>query len=174
MIRSAGILVISTMVILSGCADPGTPTPAAGDTATPMYLDYSGRDDVLSGGVKMIPVETSKGTFRVWTKRIGNNADVKVLTLYYYGDPGNDANSSEQMSVGLEDGDSNSFIDYDGDNNDTAIGIRACSTTRHLLCRHLSPPSQAPVDKADAPRPALLRPVCRRHHHSAPAPRFGP
>ena len=37
------------------------------------YLDYSDRDDVLSGGVKLIPVDTLKGTFRVWTKRVGNN-----------------------------------------------------------------------------------------------------
>ena len=50
------------------------------------YLDSSGRDDVLSGGVKMIPVSTSKGTFRVWTKRIGNNPTVKVLLLH--GGPG--------------------------------------------------------------------------------------
>jgi len=50
------------------------------------YLDYSGRDDVLSGGVKMIPVETSKGTFKVWTKRIGNNPSTKVLLLH--GGPG--------------------------------------------------------------------------------------
>ncbi|MHC4214348.1 MAG: LamG domain-containing protein, partial [Planctomycetota bacterium] len=48
------------------------------------------------------------------------DADVKVLTLYFYGDPGNDANSSEQMSVGLEDSDSNSFVDY-GDMNDIKI-----------------------------------------------------
>jgi proline iminopeptidase len=50
------------------------------------YLDSSGRDDVLSGGVKMIPVSTAKGTFRVWTKRIGNNPTVKVLLLH--GGPG--------------------------------------------------------------------------------------
>lgn len=50
------------------------------------YLDYSGRDDVLSGGVKMIPIETPKGTFHVWTKRIGNNPTVKVLLLH--GGPG--------------------------------------------------------------------------------------
>ncbi|MDH3457492.1 MAG: proline iminopeptidase, partial [Gemmatimonadota bacterium] len=41
------------------------------------YLDYSGRSDVLSGGVRMIPIETPKGTFRVWTKRIGNNPTMK-------------------------------------------------------------------------------------------------
>jgi proline iminopeptidase len=50
------------------------------------YLDYSGRDDALSGGVKLITVDTSKGPFRVWTKRIGNNPSIKVLLLH--GGPG--------------------------------------------------------------------------------------
>jgi proline iminopeptidase len=50
------------------------------------YFDSSRRDDVLSGGVKLIPVKTSAGTFRVWTKRVGNNPTMKVLTLH--GGPG--------------------------------------------------------------------------------------
>jgi proline iminopeptidase len=50
------------------------------------YLDYSGRDDMLSGGVKLIPIATPKGTFRVWTKRIGNHPTMKVLLLH--GGPG--------------------------------------------------------------------------------------
>ena len=50
------------------------------------YFDNTGRDDVLSGGVRMIPVETPKGTFKVWTKRIGNNPTTKVLLLH--GGPG--------------------------------------------------------------------------------------
>ena len=50
------------------------------------YLDYSDRDDILSGGVKMIPIKTSKGVFRVWTKRIGNHPTMKVLLLH--GGPG--------------------------------------------------------------------------------------
>jgi proline iminopeptidase len=50
------------------------------------YLDNSGRDDVLGGGVKLIPIETPKGTFRVWTKRTGNNPALKVLLLH--GGPG--------------------------------------------------------------------------------------
>ncbi|MDD5368835.1 MAG: proline iminopeptidase-family hydrolase [Anaerolineaceae bacterium] len=50
------------------------------------YLDYSGRDDVLSGGVKVFPIQTPKGTFRVWTKRIGNHPTQKVLLLH--GGPG--------------------------------------------------------------------------------------
>jgi proline iminopeptidase len=50
------------------------------------YLDYSGRDDVLSGGVKLIPVTTPQGQHRVWTKRIGNDPSVKLLLLH--GGPG--------------------------------------------------------------------------------------
>jgi proline iminopeptidase len=50
------------------------------------YLDYSGRPDRLSGGVTMIPITTPRGTFRVWTKRVGNNPRVKVLLLH--GGPG--------------------------------------------------------------------------------------
>jgi proline iminopeptidase len=50
------------------------------------YLDSSGRDDALSGGVRMIPVRTPRGTFRVWTKRIGNNPRLRMLLLH--GGPG--------------------------------------------------------------------------------------
>ena len=46
------------------------------------YFDHSGRDDVLSGGVKLIPINTPRGEFRVWTKRTGNNPRVKVLLLH--------------------------------------------------------------------------------------------
>lgn len=66
---------------------PAAPSQAApAPPIPPSYLDYSTRDDVLSGGVKMIPIQTSKGTFRVWTKRIGNNPRIKVLLLH--GGPG--------------------------------------------------------------------------------------
>jgi proline iminopeptidase len=52
------------------------------------YFDTStwDRRDVLSGGSRMIPVSTPSGEFRVWTKRVGNNADLKVLLLH--GGPG--------------------------------------------------------------------------------------
>lgn len=36
---------------------------------------------VQSGGSKMISIETPKGKFNVWTKRIGNNPKIKVLLL---------------------------------------------------------------------------------------------
>jgi len=50
------------------------------------YLDYSGRDDVLGGGARRIPVRTPKGTYQVWVKRIGNNPRLRVLLLH--GGPG--------------------------------------------------------------------------------------
>jgi proline iminopeptidase len=50
------------------------------------YLDNTGRTDVLAGGVRLIPIETPAGTFRVWTKRIGNNPSIKLLLLH--GGPG--------------------------------------------------------------------------------------
>jgi proline iminopeptidase len=50
------------------------------------YLDYSGRDDVVSGGARKVPVSTPAGDFQVWVKRIGNNPDLKMLLLH--GGPG--------------------------------------------------------------------------------------
>ncbi|MEM8619728.1 MAG: proline iminopeptidase-family hydrolase [Actinomycetota bacterium] len=52
------------------------------------YLDTSEWDpaDVSSGGSRMIPIDTPIGTFRVWTKRVGTNPDLKVLLLH--GGPG--------------------------------------------------------------------------------------
>ena len=85
----AGVFVL---VAVACGRSPGQATPeAAQHPATPAptaanYLDSTGRDDVLSGGVKLIPVKTPKGTFRVWTKRTGNNAAIKVLLLH--GGPG--------------------------------------------------------------------------------------
>ncbi len=38
------------------------------------------------GGVKMIPVQTPAGEFQVWTKKFGNNPDIKILLLH--GGPG--------------------------------------------------------------------------------------
>ena len=54
--------------------------------AGPSYFDNTGRSDVLSGGARLIPIQTPKGTFNVWTKRVGNNPTIKVLLLH--GGPG--------------------------------------------------------------------------------------
>jgi proline iminopeptidase len=50
------------------------------------YLDNTGRADRLGGGVRRIPITTPLGTFKVWTKRVGNNPRIKLLLLH--GGPG--------------------------------------------------------------------------------------
>lgn len=53
--------------------------------STKDYFNY-GDTGVRLAGIKMIPVKTPKGTFKVWTKRFGNNPRIKVLLLH--GGPG--------------------------------------------------------------------------------------
>jgi proline iminopeptidase len=72
---------IALTLLILGCAQQAPP-----DSSLATYFDHAGRDDILAGGVRMIPVETPKGTFHVWTKRIGNNPRIKVLLLH--GGPG--------------------------------------------------------------------------------------
>lgn len=55
-------------------------------TADQRYLDNSHNPDRIAGGVRMIPIDTPKGTFNVWTKRTGNNPSIKLLLLH--GGPG--------------------------------------------------------------------------------------
>lgn len=75
-------LIALGILLLTACA--GSAGPAS--TVPVNYLDYSDREDALTGGVRMIPVSTPKGEFRVWTKRVGNNPSIKVLLLH--GGPG--------------------------------------------------------------------------------------
>jgi proline iminopeptidase len=42
--------------------------------------------EIQTGGITMIPVQTPRGTFHVWTKRFGNNPRIKLLLLH--GGPG--------------------------------------------------------------------------------------
>ena len=79
----ASVIALLCTVCAACSGQPPAPKPMNGVKA---YLDNSGRDDVLTGGVKMIPISTPKGTFKVWTKRTGNNPTVKVLLLH--GGPG--------------------------------------------------------------------------------------
>jgi proline iminopeptidase len=46
--------------------------------------DYFRQDqtNVQTGGITMVPIQTAKGTYHVWTKRFGNNPRIKVLLLH--------------------------------------------------------------------------------------------
>src|SRR5215510_161936 len=90
------ILVVVSLSIALGCNQKADCPPTAmpekvlpPQPPAPMaskYHDNANRDDVLSGGTRMIPIKTPAGTFNVWTKRTGNNPTIKVLLLH--GGPG--------------------------------------------------------------------------------------
>lgn len=57
---------------------PGDPSQAMSVTE---YFNY-GDTGVQSAGIRMIPIQTPVGNFKVWTKRFGNNHRIKVLLLH--------------------------------------------------------------------------------------------
>jgi proline iminopeptidase len=78
----APVLIFS--LLLASCS--GNKNGSNSNNQSNSYWDYSNSDDQKTGGIKMIPVKTEKGTFNVYTKRMGNNPKIKVLLLH--GGPG--------------------------------------------------------------------------------------
>jgi proline iminopeptidase len=68
------LLLFISFLILTACTQPSQPSD-------PVYFDLQ-ETGVKSGGVKMIPIETPVGNFKVWTKRVGNNPRIKLLLLH--------------------------------------------------------------------------------------------
>jgi len=75
------LIVLSVILIVSGCK---LSTKEQAPTLS-QYFNY-GDTGVRTGGVQMVEINTPKGKFKVWTKRIGNNPRIKVLLLH--GGPG--------------------------------------------------------------------------------------
>ena len=67
------------LLALAGLAAPAQAPP----TLKAYFPPEAG---VRAGGVRLIPVKTPKGEFKVWTKRFGSNPRLKVLLLH--GGPG--------------------------------------------------------------------------------------
>ncbi|PKG43880.1 proline iminopeptidase [Psychroflexus sp. MES1-P1E] len=77
------------ILVLFGCVEKtekSDKTETTTVTEKSGYFDYSNSDDQLTGGINMIPIKTPKGTFNVYTKRMGNNPKMRVLLLH--GGPG--------------------------------------------------------------------------------------
>ena len=71
------ILIFAGLFTLLGCT-PQTDVASATKTMA--------KDAPVVGGGRMITVSTSKGDYKVWTKKIGDNPKIKVLLLH--GGPG--------------------------------------------------------------------------------------
>ncbi|MFM2010183.1 MAG: hypothetical protein RLZZ479_574 [Bacteroidota bacterium] len=69
----AKLILVFTIAFFVSCQKGTADTPS-------VYFEKTA-DSIQNGGVKVIPIITSKGTFKVWTKRIGNNPKIKLLLL---------------------------------------------------------------------------------------------
>jgi len=83
MLRS--VILVGMIAIFYSCSDEKT---ANNDRSNPgadihltEYFNY-GDTGVQSAGIRMIPIQTPAGEFKVWTKRFGNNPRIKVLLLH--------------------------------------------------------------------------------------------
>ncbi|MFN0188392.1 MAG: proline-specific peptidase family protein [Bacteroidia bacterium] len=75
-------LFILASLCFSACKQEidSTPSSQVESNALTTYFTYS--DSIESAGVKMIPITTPIGEFKVWTKRFGNNPKIKILLLH--------------------------------------------------------------------------------------------
>lgn len=79
--KKAALLLFGIVAI---CMIACTPeTNSASDSRTD-YFTYNNAPE--AGGVKLIPISTPVGEFKVWTKRFGTNPKIKILLLH--GGPG--------------------------------------------------------------------------------------
>ena len=77
-IRSLSMVLLAAALLAGG--SPSKPAPTLRTYFAPKAAELQ------TGGVKLIPIHTPKGTFNVWTKRFGRNPRIKLLLLH--GGPG--------------------------------------------------------------------------------------
>ena len=76
---AASVIIFSCNQQASNISNTGSPGGA--DIHLYEYFNY-GDTGVQMAGIKMMPVKTPAGEFKVWTKRFGNNSRIKVLLLH--------------------------------------------------------------------------------------------
>ena len=74
--RMRAILIFFISLIFVQCNE----TKISDNTDLKDYFSYN--DSIESAGIKMIPIQTPVGVFKVWTKRFGTNAKIKILLLH--------------------------------------------------------------------------------------------
>ncbi len=70
------LLLLSAISLLFSCNQK----QATSENRSPDYFSYG--DSIEAGGVRMIPIKTPVGSFKVWTKRFGKNPRIKILLLH--------------------------------------------------------------------------------------------
>ncbi len=67
------IFIVLAAIVLTSCNNQNKTTEVI--ASEDLYKE------VQTGGVKIIPIETPKGKFNIWTKTMGNNPKIKLLLL---------------------------------------------------------------------------------------------
>lgn len=75
------LLCIAALIVSCKNPENKSSTRTGEDIHLSEYFNY-GDTGVQMAGIKMIPVKTPAGEFKVWTKRFGNNPRIKVLLLH--------------------------------------------------------------------------------------------
>ncbi|HXU27640.1 MAG TPA: proline iminopeptidase-family hydrolase [Bacteroidia bacterium] len=70
------VALVTVAIVFNAC----TNKEKGNEAASLSYYDNA-EQGLQTGGVKMIAIETPKGKFNVWTKRVGNNPSIKILLL---------------------------------------------------------------------------------------------
>ncbi len=73
------LVLLFSIFLLTGCNNKQETTND--NPSLEKYFSYT-KEETENAGVKMIPVQTPKGTFKIWTKKIGNNPRIKILLLH--------------------------------------------------------------------------------------------
>ena len=80
-------ILLTLSVLLAACHRAPAPPPAQPAASAPSLAAYFAPDaGVDTAGVRLIPIQTPKGAFKVWTKRFGSHPRIKLLLLH--GGPG--------------------------------------------------------------------------------------
>jgi proline iminopeptidase len=76
--------ILALACLLFACSQKEQANTKQQSPSTAEYFRYNAQnsDSVESAGVRMIPITTPVGTFKVWTKRFGTNPKIKVLLLH--------------------------------------------------------------------------------------------
>lgn len=74
---------VLSAALLASCNPPAATSETAAPAGSGTLAGYfdSPETGVQDGNVRVIPITTPKGTFKVWTKQYGNNPKIKVLLL---------------------------------------------------------------------------------------------
>jgi proline iminopeptidase len=89
------VVTLAVALGLAACA------PSSAASGAPTLASYFApvEPGLQTGGVRMIPIHTPKGDFKVWTKRFGTNPRIKLLLLH--GGPAATHEYFEALETGL-------------------------------------------------------------------------